>query len=164
MTYLDALTRSMRAQIPLVDFLDLSLDDARPERVVVKAPLAPAKNHRGTAFGPSVITVAALATWLRVVLKAQRNDLRVRILLRSCEFELFRPVEADFSAECSETVDWSLDAISEGERVRLSLHTDVSVGERQVGRYSGHFVLVPCAPTDPSTSPGDLELPPYPPD
>jgi len=143
-SHLETVIRTLRARIPVIDYLDLAVTDARSECVRVEAPLAPSVNHRGTAFGPNVLTVAALATWLRVVLNVQREARPARVLLRSCEFSLLRPIATRFWSECSEVVTWSLDPLVRGDRVQLRLTTVVGVGTDCVGRYTGHFVLVPA--------------------
>jgi thioesterase domain-containing protein len=134
---LAAIERRLRERIPVVDYLDIALVEAGPERVIAHAPLAPSINHRGTGFGPNVLTVAALATWLRVVLCVEHQGAAVQVVLRSCTFDMRRPAATAFRATCGDAIVWP-----DLPRGRLSVATTVCAGATEIAHYVGHFVLV----------------------
>ncbi|RYG68370.1 thioesterase, partial [bacterium] len=51
--------------------MDIHVEVASPARILLSAPLPPNLNHRGTAFGGSISSLAILAgwSWLWVMLR-----------------------------------------------------------------------------------------------
>ena len=58
-----SLERYLHEQIPLSSAMQVSVESATSESVVLAAPLAPNTNHKLTAFGGSVSALGILAAW-----------------------------------------------------------------------------------------------------
>jgi thioesterase domain-containing protein len=165
------LTASLHAQIPLTAFLGISIAALGPARVALAAPLSPSRNHRGTAFGPGVFTVAGLAPWLLLVRRTWAARLPVQILLRRSELALHRAISSPYTACCDDLPMFLPEALAElrrGARVRLSASSQVRIDDGEAAAtYTGHYTLVPVTGGDDPgglvAAEGDLQLP-FPPE
>ncbi len=74
--------------IPLSDALQVEVAVALPDRILLKAPLAPNSNHRGTAFGGSIYALALLAgwSWLYVTFRDSTRPQGLVIQRAECEY------------------------------------------------------------------------------
>lgn len=164
------LTASLHEQIPMTAFLGISIAALEPARVELAAPLPPSRNHRGTAFGPAVFTVAGLAPWLLLVRHTWAARLPVQILLRRSELALHRAIGAGYVARCDQLplfLPEALEELRRGARVRLSAAAQVWSDEGEAAAtYTAHYTLVPGPPVGPGlpadaagAAEGDLQLP-----
>lgn len=152
---LERLTESLHAQLPMTAFLRIALVELSRQRVVLAAPLAPSRNHRGTAFGPGVFTAAGLAPWIGLVRQAWEARLAVQILLRRCELALHRPISSEYRARCEALPALDLEALRRGARVRVSASAQVGFDDgAAAATYTAHYTVVPAPGSD-----GDLALP-----
>jgi thioesterase domain-containing protein len=143
----------------MVRFLGIRVVDFGPEKIVLHAPLAPSANHRGTAFGPGVLTAAGLASWLPLVRQTWAARVAVRVLLRRCELVIHRPIATSYRAVCRSSGRVDFEALRAGEKVRLSIPSFVMVDDGEpAATYTGYFTIVPSG-TGSGGSEGDLELP-----
>ncbi len=94
-----ALAAYLAEHIPLSGAMGVAVEVASPARVLLRAPLEPNANHRGTAFGGSIGSVAILAgwSWLWVVLRERAR--MPELVIREARTEYVRPVPGAFSAE-----------------------------------------------------------------
>ncbi|WNG17579.1 YiiD C-terminal domain-containing protein [Cystobacter fuscus] len=153
------LTRGLQEQIPMTKFLGISFVEFEPQRIVLMAPLGPSLNHRGTAFGPGVFTVAGLAPWLLLVRKTWSERLAVRILLRRCEFALHQPITSDYRAHCDSLPALDADALHREGKARVTATSHVLSKEGgPAATYTAHYTLL-TQPTPDGTGEGDLRLP-----
>lgn len=154
---LRALTASMHAQIPMTAFLGIALIELTDDRASLAAPLGPARNHRGSAFGPGVFTAAGLAPWLLLVRRAWAARLPVQILLARAEIRLHRPISCDFRARCEDLPALDVPALRRGERQRLAATAHVFVDDgRPAATYLADFAILAA---EPAGREGDLSLP-----
>jgi thioesterase domain-containing protein len=154
---LDRLTRALHAQIPVSRFLQIAFRELEADRIVLETPLEPSRNHRGTAFGPSVFTAISLAPWLLLVRRTWSMRLAARILLRKSEFAILRPIVSAYRAECRTLPDIPEAELRAGGRVRLTASSVVTVDSEPAATYTAYFTLLGASSG--SGAEGDLELP-----
>jgi thioesterase domain-containing protein len=151
------LSEALHEQIAMARFLNVRIAAFEEERLELAAPLAPTLNHRGVAFGPGVLTTAALAPWLLLVRWAWARRVRARIVLRRSEFEMHRPIDRDFRAVCDRLPQIDLDQFTKTGKARFSAAARVVFDDGDPAAvYSGHFALVQVPEGAPE---GDLTLP-----
>ena len=114
--------------------------------VELRAALAPNLNHRSTAFGGSVASLAVLAAWS--VLRVGLDGIAPvpQIVVQRTTVEYATPVRSDFDAVCrrpSEDV-WQrfMQAFTRRGRGRLRLAVDIRCGGESVGHLTGEFVAM----------------------
>lgn len=140
------LERYLHEHIPLSRALAVRVEHLGPELVRLSAPLAPNLNHRRTAFGGSVASLAILAGWSWLLARLADRSPVPRLVIQEQTVEYLAPIAAAFEARCpapSESA-WRrfARALDERGRGRLELTAEV-ISEGQVAaRFRGLYVAI----------------------
>ena len=104
---LEQLNKTLQHEIPLTEALAVTLSDYRNNSLTVNAPLAPNINHKQTAFGGSLYSVAVLAGWALVNLRLSEHDTllqqRAQVVIYHSEMQYMKAVHGDFSAKVTQS-------------------------------------------------------------
>lgn len=137
----------LHTHIPLAAAMQVEVLTAGLDRVELRAPLAPNINHRGSAFGGSIATLATLAGWslLRVGLDAL--DPLPHLVIQRNTMEFLRPLEGAFRASCEfpPALDWNafLATLAGRGKARAQLAVDVYADDGLLAaRFEGMFVAL----------------------
>lgn len=140
------LERYLHDHIPLSRALAVRVASVAPELVRLSAPLAPNLNHRHTAFGGSVASLAILAGWSWLLARLAGRGPVPRLVIQEETVEYLAPVVAAFEANCPAPSEaaWRrfLQALDGRGRGRLELRADVTSGGRVVARFRGRYVAI----------------------
>jgi len=140
------LERYLHEQIPLSRALAVRVDHAGPELVRLSAPLAPNLNHRGTAFGGSVASLAILSGWSWLLTRVADRDPLPRLVIQEQTVEYLAPIDATFEASCAAPPEpaWRrfLRSLDERGRGRLALAAEVTSDGRRVATFRGLYVAI----------------------
>jgi thioesterase domain-containing protein len=134
------------SHIPLSAAMQVNVIQATPEFIELRAPLAPNINHRGTAFGGSIVTLATLACWS--LLRIRTDDLQPapRLVVHRSNIEYTKPIPGEFTAVASfpPSVDWQafLTRYKTWGRARLTLESQILSDEIVAAQFSGEFVAL----------------------
>ncbi len=136
--------------IPLARAMAVDVVESGPEPVILTAPLGPNTNHRSTAFGGSVSTLATLAGWSAVHRRLVTEGREAQVVIQSGTTDYVLPVREDFRAVCEgiEPSQWdrlrrSFDRSGKGRAV---VEVRVEVGGRRVARFEGAYVAIRRTP------------------
>ena len=138
------LERYMRAHIPLVAQMQVTVVgfDARGLRLT--APLAPNINHEGTAFGGSLATLMTLACWGYLWLQLE-GEPRLHIVVNEAKSSYLKPVTAELDTLCPPPAPEELQrlraTLTRRGKARIELSAEVRQGEVTAARYLGSFVV-----------------------
>jgi thioesterase domain-containing protein len=136
----------LHRHIPLSAAMQVVVERADMECVVLSAPLAPNLNHRETVFGGSAVSVAILSAWALAYLRVVSLDASVRFVIQRHEMQYDRPITGRFTASASvaATADWDrfLQTLARRNRARVALHSLLHQDESVVGRFVGEFVAL----------------------
>jgi thioesterase domain-containing protein len=152
MTRLALFQKRIYDEIPISGALGIQLLFWDGHKLVLKAPLAPNRNHQGTGFGGSVYSVAVTAAWGTTELALADLGLKGTVLVQSGSIDYLEPVNDDFYAICSlpdgETPERFRKSLARHGKGRLNLTTRVFCGEpvietsgEPVAVFSGRFVV-----------------------
>lgn len=134
----------LHAHIPLSAAMQVSVVAASAEAVMLGAPLAPNINHRSTAFGGSVSTLAILSAWSLVNLRLRAEGLHTRLVIQSNRMDYDAPIETDFTATATlaDIAAWPLflKMLGRKGRGRIVVNAMVNCGDVVGGRFEGEFV------------------------
>lgn len=134
----------LHAHIPLSAAMQVAVVSVSPEAVTLAAPLAPNINHRSTAFGGSVSTLAILSAWSLVNLRLRAEGHHTRLVIQSNRMEYDTPIESDFTATAmlADAAAWPafVKLLTRRGRARLVVQSVVRCGEVVGGRFEGEFV------------------------
>jgi thioesterase domain-containing protein len=138
------LEQYLHHQIPLSEAMQVTVDAAGSDSVVLSAPLEPNINHKRTAFGGSISTLGILAAWSLVHLRLLEEGLRCEVVIQSNQMDYDRPITGAFSAASSlrDPAGWPtfLKTLTRRKMARIEVCSDLLFEETVVGRLSGRFV------------------------
>ncbi len=141
----DALLRALHDDLPITHHLGIRVGSASLDSVALVAPLAPNRNHRGTAFAGSVNALATLAgwSWLWLFIRAER--LAAQAVIQDSTIRYTRPIGSDFTATTAApsaaAITRLLAALRKSGRGRIALEVTVADGSGPAAQFSGRYVL-----------------------
>jgi len=139
------LERTLHAEIPLTRAMGVSVAQFDATGLTLRAPLAPNINHKSTAFGGSLATLATLAGWglLQLVLREQQP---VTVVIQECSVQYLRPVAEDLQAICAmpqaEVLEKFLRNLARKGMARIELETLIPAGGETAVLFRGRFVAL----------------------
>lgn len=140
------LTTYLHDHIPLSAAMQLSVDELGAAGVTLSAPLEPNINHRHTAFGGSLASLATLAAWSLVHVGLTDAGLPSRVVVMSSQIEYLAPATGAFSATCArpraETWSRFTESVRRRSKGRLALSVEVRCREILCATLTGTFVGV----------------------
>lgn len=140
---LDALEATLHRDIPLTRAMGVTVAGFDATGLTLRAPLAPNLNHKHTAFGGSLATLATLAGWglLQLLL---REHPPVTVVIQESTVSYLHPVTTDFEARCALPPP---DALHRFRRMldrrgvaRIGLDVTIPSGNEIAVRFHGQFV------------------------
>ena len=144
MTPAAALERTLHDEIPLSQAMGIRVAAYDGTSLKLTAPLAPNINHKCTAFGGSLYSLAVLCGWGLLHLKLAEARLHKHIVIQEADIHYLLPVDRNMNAECS--VDETkfrnfLRTLEKHGRARLSLDVAVKHDNRVAVEFSGRYVV-----------------------
>jgi len=131
--------------------MQVSVVEALPDSIMLKAPLAPNINHRDTVFGGSASALAILAAWSLLQMRLTNLGITSRLVIQRNSMKYDHPIAGDFTARSfiqTETA-WEtfLRILKRRGRARIAVSCVLEYGDQVVGRFEGEFVAL--GPNDP---------------
>lgn len=140
------LQQYLHRHIPISSAMRITVTAASREGVELRAALAPNLNHRSTAFGGSVGSLAVLAGWSMLRIGLDAITPVPQIVIQRSTVEYMAPIRADFDAICRRPSEepWQrfMQALSRRGRGRLKLLVDVRCEGVPAGHLTGEFVAM----------------------
>lgn len=139
------LERTLHAEIPLTRAMGVTVAQFDVTDLTLRAPLAPNINHKSTAFGGSLATLATLAGWglLQLLL---REHSPVTVVIQESSVQYLRPVAEDLQAICAmpqaEVLEMFLRNLARKGRARIELEVLIPAGGETAVRFRGRFVAL----------------------
>lgn len=132
--------------IPVSHAMGITVTAATPDTIELRAALAPNLNHRSTAFGGSVASLAVLAGWSLLRLGLDAFTPTPQIVIQRSSIEYRAPVLHDFDAICHRPPQptWQrfIDAFERRGRARIEVDVDIRCHGQSVGALNGAFVAL----------------------
>jgi thioesterase domain-containing protein len=88
----------MLDDIPLARHIGVQVLAWDGHSLVLGAPLDANSNHKGTAFGGSLYSLAVLAGWGVLLLELEARGIDAEIVIQACAVDYRMPVTGDFTA------------------------------------------------------------------
>jgi len=136
----------LHSHIPLSAAMQVEVAHASPESVTLLAPLAPNVNHRGTAFGGSIATLATLAGWSLLRVRLDGFEPLPHLVIQRSSIEYLHPISGSFSATVAypADADWPafMASLHSKGRARLELAVNVIANDQTAARMVGTFVAL----------------------
>lgn len=137
----------LHGQIPLTRALGLQVVENSAQRLVLAAPLAPNRNHLGTAFGGSLHALPTLACYATLWTLLREAGIEGHVVIKRSQVQYRQPVTADFRAICARpdparAAEFLADLRRHGKaRMELDAIVEGAAGRPAV-EFTGSFVAV----------------------
>ena len=136
----------LHEHIPISKDMEVAVQIASPEEVVLSAPLPPNINHRNTAFGGSISTLAILSAWTLIHLKLQGLPFPSRLVIQSNRMDYLQPIEGAFDARCLAPTesDWQrcVTVLSRRGKARIDVAVQITSQGILAGTFEARYVAV----------------------
>ena len=144
MTPAAALEQLLHSEIPISRAMGIRVTHYDGANLTLDAPLEPNFNHKSTAFGGSLYSLAVLCGWGLLHLKLAEVKLHRHIVIQESNIRYLHPVVQDLHAECrldDTAFKRFLRTLDKHGRARLSLDVVISQGNRHAVEFSGLYVV-----------------------
>ena len=142
---LEQLQSDLHREIPITRHMGITLVDYDDRRLTISAPLDKNINHRDTAFGGSLNTLATLAGWCLLNLITHSLEKQLKIVVQDSTIRYIKPVMADFEATCRkpdrDELDRFLKTLRRKGRARIGLRSEISENGEPVVVFVGRYVV-----------------------
>jgi thioesterase domain-containing protein len=136
--------RVLHDEISISKAMDFSVSNYNGTCLQLTAPLIPNINHKCTAFGGSLYSVAVLCGWGLLYLKLAEAGLHKHIVIQEANIQYLLPVDQDIVSECRiEEASFKkfMITLKKRERARLSLDVCLKQNNHVTVEFSGRYVV-----------------------
>lgn len=141
---LTELERLLHAEIPITRAMQVRVLRADRNGLALGAALAPNLNHKQTAFGGSLNSLATLACWGLTQLLVRDSGQAATVVIQESRIQFLRPVTRDFEAVCPLPPEAAIEKfrrmLERRGRARLALESTIHADGDIVCRFQGKFV------------------------
>ncbi len=141
----DHLQAVLDAEIPLTRAIGIRVERCSADAVTLAAPLEPNTNHKATAFGGSLYSVAVLAGWGLLHLQLKALGVAAHIVIQETRVRYLCPVTGDIRATArlapEQSLERALAMYRRRGRARLVLVSTVSEGGQTAVEFHGTYVI-----------------------
>ncbi len=139
------LSQLLHDEIPLTKQMGIEVIECESNRVTLKAPLDPNINHKCTAFGGSLYSVAVLSGWTLIYTQLRKHQLSGHIVIQHSEVDYIIPVDGDIKACCeindSVAFDRFIKTLKRRKMARITLSTSIQFNNRDAVTFKGIYVV-----------------------
>lgn len=141
----------LHEHIPLSAAMQVQVEVATLEQVVLGAPLKPNINHRDTVFGGSASALAILSAWSLLHVKLSAGGRQSRLVIQRNSMSYEHAILGYFTAHASSPPmeQWSsfTRMLERKGRARVSVSSTLRCAGKDVGRFEGDFVALETSST-----------------
>ncbi|BDG04207.1 thioesterase domain-containing protein [Anaeromyxobacter oryzae] len=142
----DEITAYVHEHIPITRSLGVRVEHYDGQSVRLAALLRPNLNHRATAFGGSLSSVAILSGWVLLHLQLREHGIANRLVIQRSALDFEAPVDGDFTAACTlpPAPAWSrfLSTLARHSSARVTVTSTLECASGVGGRHLGTYVAV----------------------
>lgn len=150
------LQRYLHGHIPLSAAMQVQVEAASSDRVVLGAPLAPNINHRETVFGGSASALAILSAWSLLHLKLAAAGYTTRLVIQRNTMQYEQAIDGYFTAhaESPSAAKWALFArtLERRGRARIAVVSTLRFEGQAAGHFEGEFVALGAETVAPASA------------
>lgn len=138
------LEQTLHREIPIAHEMGITVSAYDGKQLRLAAPLAPNINHKCTAFGGSLYSLAVLCGWGLLHLKLEEAGLHKHIVIQEADIRYLLPVDQNMQAEC--TLDEAafqrfMRMLEKHDRSRLALNVVITHNGQPAVEFSGRYVV-----------------------
>ncbi|HEY2464680.1 MAG TPA: YiiD C-terminal domain-containing protein [Steroidobacteraceae bacterium] len=139
----DYLQQRIDREIMLARPMGIVVESADDSGLVLRAPLAPNANHKGTAFGGSLYSLAVLTGWAWLTRFLATRKLDAEAVIQESSMRFLKPVHGEMRASLEIPADADIDKFQKmlvrASRGRIRLRVKMHEGSALAGVFDGLF-------------------------
>jgi thioesterase domain-containing protein len=139
----DYLQERIAGEFMLARHIGIVVESADDAAVVLRAPLAPNANYKGTAFGGSLYSLAVLTGWAWVTRYLAARGLAADAVIQESSTRFLAPVEGELRASAAAPSDAQIDKfrkmLQRAGRGRIRVRVDIYYNQTLATRFEGVF-------------------------
>ncbi len=128
----DYLQNRIAQEFMLARHIGITVESADDTAVVLRAPLAPNANYKGTAFGGSLYSVAVLAGWAWATRYLAARELAADAVIQESKVRFLKPAQDELCARAAAPGEAQIDKfrrmLERAGRGRIALRVEVTSG------------------------------------
>jgi thioesterase domain-containing protein len=130
-------------EIALAKPMGVIVESAGDAGVILRAPLAPNANHKGTAFGGSLYSLAVLAGWAWLTRYLAARHINADGVIQESSMQFLAPVHGELCARSLAPADGEPDKfhkmLMRAGRGRIRLRVEMHHGQKLAAVFDGLF-------------------------
>lgn len=135
----------MLEDIPLARHIGVQVLAYDGRSLVLGAPLEANSNHKGTAFGGSLYSLAVLAGWGLLSLEFEARGIDAEIVIQECTVDYRLPVTGDFTARAiapeASRIERCVRMLARYGKARIEIATAIEREGLEAVRMRGTYVI-----------------------
>ncbi|MDP9083252.1 MAG: thioesterase domain-containing protein [Pseudomonadota bacterium] len=139
----DYLQNRIAGEFTLAKHIGVLVESAEDATVILRAPLTPNSNYKGTAFGGSLYSVAVLTGWAWVTRYLASRDLAADAVIQESNMRFLVPVRGELRARAAAPSDLQIDKfrkmLQRAGRGRIRLQVDIHCENALSAQFDGVF-------------------------
>lgn len=139
----DYLQDRIVGEFMLARHIGIVVESADDTAVVLRAPLAPNANYKGTAFGGSLYSLAVLAGWAWVTRYLAARGLSADAVIQESSIRFLAPVRGELRASVAAPSDAQIDQfrkmLRRAGRGRIRLRVEIIYEQTPAALFEGVF-------------------------
>jgi thioesterase domain-containing protein len=139
----DYLQNRIVAEFTLAKHIGIVVESADDAAVVLRAPLEPNANYKGTAFAGSLYSVAVLTGWAWVTRYLAARGLAADAVIQESSVRFLSPVQGELRASTAAPSDAQIDKfrkmLQRAGRGRIRLRVEINYGGTLAALFEGVF-------------------------
>lgn len=136
----------IRYNIPMTDYLDISIKELKPYSIIVSAPLKPNGNHYGTVFGGSISTLGIVSCWALLHQKMIEDSIKGVLVIQQSNTEFLRPARGEFEARCNSLDESSWQQFKDDfalkGKAKKMMRSELYCGEELIAVMEGSYTAL----------------------
>ena len=132
-------------KIPLTKLMGMEVMDFSNEKIAITAPLDINKNHKGTAFGGSIVTLLTTTCWLMVFKHFKELNKDCHIVIGRSNIEYKKPVTNDFAGICiiekEKELELAKDFFIKKGKSKIELEAFIEENNEKLVTFKGVFFV-----------------------
>ena len=132
-------------EIPITQAIGVKVENISLNSVELSAPLENNINHKSTAFGGSLYSIAVLAGWSLLYTQLANNNINAHIVIQESNIKYLLPVASDIHACCQisdqQEIEKLIKVFKRKGIARLNLVTEILQHNKLAVLFEGKYVI-----------------------
>lgn len=138
------LEQTIHHDIPITRAMGISVQEYSGDRLILTAPLSQNINHKSTAFGGSINTVATLSCWGLLFMILNNHQIDCRIVIQNSAINYTKPIHNQIRATCEQPSKQALQdflqMLKQKGKSRISMTARILTNGQLAASFKGRFV------------------------